>query len=94
MAFLAADAVYAVGDEDDPETRGWPWIRLGYAYDWENPRNLVGLSEFVRASIPTATAEKPSSFLSGRSKRRPRTEQVLRREELTAAVIESRPGGL
>lgn len=42
-----AEAVYAVGDEDDPETWGWPWTRLGYTYDWGNPRNPVGLSEFV-----------------------------------------------
>ena len=25
----------------------YPWTRLGYTYDWGNPRNLVGLSEFV-----------------------------------------------
>ncbi len=25
----------------------YPWTRLGYTYDWGNPRNPVGLSEFV-----------------------------------------------
>ena len=33
--------------EDDPGTWGYPWTRLGYSYDWGNPRNRVGLSEFV-----------------------------------------------
>lgn len=26
---------------------GYPWTRLGYTYDWGNPENEVGLSEFV-----------------------------------------------
>jgi hypothetical protein len=26
---------------------GWPWTQLGYTCDWGNPRNYVGLSEFV-----------------------------------------------
>lgn len=26
---------------------GWPWTQLGYTYDWGNPKNHVGLSEFV-----------------------------------------------
>ena len=26
---------------------GYPWTRLGYTYDWNNPRSEVGLSEFV-----------------------------------------------
>lgn len=26
---------------------GYPWTRLGYTYDWGNPRSEVGLSEFV-----------------------------------------------
>ncbi len=28
---------------------GYPWTRLGYTYDWGNPRNHVGLSEFIIA---------------------------------------------
>ncbi|MDY6988575.1 MAG: hypothetical protein SWQ30_11020 [Thermodesulfobacteriota bacterium] len=32
---------------DDPFFWGWPWTRLGYTYDWGNPDNPVGLSEFV-----------------------------------------------
>jgi len=31
---------------DDP-TKGYPWTRLGYTYDWGNPKSEVGLSEFV-----------------------------------------------
>ena len=26
---------------------GFPWTRLGYTYDWGNPKTTVGLSEFV-----------------------------------------------
>ena len=26
---------------------GYPWTRLGYTYDWGDPKNEVGLSEFV-----------------------------------------------
>lgn len=26
---------------------GYPWTRLGYSYDWGNPKSEVGLSEFV-----------------------------------------------
>lgn len=26
---------------------GFPWTRLGYTYDWGNPQNPIGLSEFV-----------------------------------------------
>jgi hypothetical protein len=26
---------------------GYPWTRLGYTYDWGNPDNEIGLSEFV-----------------------------------------------
>ena len=26
---------------------GYPWTRLGYTYDWGNPNNEVGVSEFV-----------------------------------------------
>jgi hypothetical protein len=26
---------------------GYPWTRLGYTYDWGNPKSEVGLSEFV-----------------------------------------------
>jgi hypothetical protein len=26
---------------------GYPWTRLGYTYDWGNPKSEIGLSEFV-----------------------------------------------
>jgi hypothetical protein len=26
---------------------GYPWTRLGYTYDWGNPKSEVGLSEFI-----------------------------------------------
>ncbi|MBN1938390.1 MAG: hypothetical protein JW843_02310 [Candidatus Aminicenantes bacterium] len=42
-----ADTIYAIGDENDPWSWGWPWTRLGYTYDWGNSIDHVGLSEFV-----------------------------------------------
>ncbi len=45
-----AQTVYVNGpflDVNDPKTWGYPWTRLGYSYDWGNPKNPVGLSEFV-----------------------------------------------
>ncbi len=42
-----AKSIYDVGDPNDPTTWGYPWTRLGYTYDWGNPKNHVGLSEFV-----------------------------------------------
>jgi len=42
-----ADTIYAVGDENNPATWGWPWTRLGYTYDWGDSDDHVGLSEFV-----------------------------------------------
>jgi hypothetical protein len=29
------------------EKNGYPWTRLGYTYDWGDPENEIGLSEFV-----------------------------------------------
>jgi len=34
---------------------GYPWTRLGYTYDWGNPKSEAGLSEFVIR--PGATIE-------------------------------------
>ena len=34
---------------------GYPWTRLGYTYDWGNPRNEIGLSEFVIRAGATVT---------------------------------------
>ncbi|HBA85119.1 MAG TPA: hypothetical protein DCZ95_13600 [Verrucomicrobia bacterium] len=31
----------------DNPTNSWPWTRLGYTYDWGQPSNHVGLSEYV-----------------------------------------------
>lgn len=42
---------------DDP-TKGYPWTRLGYTYDWGNPESEVGLSEFVVAASSTVAVEK------------------------------------
>ncbi|MCB0083878.1 MAG: hypothetical protein KDE47_23220, partial [Caldilineaceae bacterium] len=39
---------------DDP-SKGYPWTRLGYTYDWGNPDGEVGLSEFVVAAGSTVT---------------------------------------
>jgi hypothetical protein len=29
------------------ESQKYPWTRLGYTYDWGNPSNKIGLSEFI-----------------------------------------------
>lgn len=34
-------------DNYDDASKGYPWTRLGYTYDWGNPESEVGLSEFV-----------------------------------------------
>lgn len=33
--------------EGDISQWGWPWTRLGYTYDWGNPDNHAGISEFI-----------------------------------------------
>lgn len=34
---------------------GYPWTQLGYTYDWGNPKNHVGMSEFI---VPAGTVVK------------------------------------
>ena len=42
---------------DDP-SKGYPWTRLGYTFDWGNPKSEIGLSEFVISASSTVTIEK------------------------------------
>lgn len=42
---------------DDP-SKGYPWTRLGYTYDWGNPASEVGLSEFVIAAGSTVAIDQ------------------------------------
>lgn len=42
---------------DDP-SKGYPWTRLGYTYDWGNPESEVGLSEFIVAAKSKVSIEK------------------------------------
>lgn len=42
---------------DDP-SKGYPWSRLGYTYDWGNSDTEVGLSEFVIAAKSKVTIEQ------------------------------------
>lgn len=42
---------------DDP-SKGYPWTRLGYTYDWGNAESEIGLSEFVVAASSTVAVEK------------------------------------
>jgi 5'-nucleotidase len=46
---------------DDP-SKGYPWTRLGYTYDWGNPASEVGLSEFVVAAGSTVAIESVSAL--------------------------------
>lgn len=42
-----AQTIYTTSNPADPKTWGWPWTRLGYTYDWANPFQRFGLSEFI-----------------------------------------------
>jgi len=42
---------------------GYPWTRLGYTYDWGNPDNEIGLSEFVIRSGATVTVKAVTDTL-------------------------------
>lgn len=42
---------------DDP-SKGYPWTRLGYTYDWANPASEVGLSEFVVTAGSTVAIDQ------------------------------------
>jgi hypothetical protein len=42
---------------DDP-SKGYPWTRLGYTYDWGNPESEIGLSEFVVAAGSTVAIQR------------------------------------
>lgn len=42
---------------DDP-SKGYPWTRLGYTYDWGNAESEIGLSEFVIAAGSTVAVEQ------------------------------------
>jgi hypothetical protein len=42
---------------------GYPWTRLGYTYDWGNPKSEVGLSEFVIKAGSTVKVNMVSSTL-------------------------------
>ncbi len=46
-----------IDNYDDP-SKGYPWTRLGYTYDWGNPQSEVGLSEFVIYANSPAKVEK------------------------------------
>jgi len=46
----------------DEPSKGYPWTRLGYTYDWGNPVSEVGLSEFVVAAGSTAAIAQVSTI--------------------------------
>ena len=43
---------------DTTTTSAFPWTRLGYTYDWANPLQNVGLSEFVVDTSSVVTVKK------------------------------------
>lgn len=43
---------------DTSKTSAFPWTRLGYTYDWADPSNEIGLSEFVVDTSSTVTVKK------------------------------------
>lgn len=47
--------------------KGYPWTRLGYTYDWGNPRSEVGASELVirkGATVRVASVSKTQDYCS------------------------------
>lgn len=46
----------------DEPSKGYPWTRLGYTYDWGNPVSEVGLSEFVVAAGSTVAIAQVSTI--------------------------------
>jgi hypothetical protein len=42
--------------------KGYPWTQLGYTYDWGNPRNHIGLSEFVIKANSTVSIKNVSDL--------------------------------
>lgn len=46
----------------DEPSKGYPWTRLGYTYDWGNPESEVGLSEFVVAAGSTVAIAQVSTI--------------------------------
>ena len=54
--------------EMDPEKLPSPWTRLGYTYDWGEPKNHVGLSEFVirkGSNIEVDSISKVNDYCQG-----------------------------
>ncbi len=45
--FINSAQSYYYRSGDDVSQWGSPWTRLGYTYDWGNPDDRVGLSEFI-----------------------------------------------
>jgi len=43
---------------------GYPWTRLGYTYDWGNPKSEIGASEFVIQAGVTVKIHSVSSTVS------------------------------
>jgi len=43
---------------------GYPWTRLGYTYDWGNPKSEIGLSEFVIRAGATVTIHAVSDTVN------------------------------
>lgn len=42
--------------------KSYPWTRLGYTYDWGNPNDEIGLSEFIIRKNAEVAVEKLESF--------------------------------
>ena len=42
---------------------GYPWTRLGYTYDWGNPKSEIGLSEFIIMPDSTVKIQSVSGTL-------------------------------
>lgn len=65
--YLRVDEVYGTWFENNKSTYTgdppFPWTRLGYTYDWGNPKSKVGLSEFGVAAGAEAVVESVTPTL-------------------------------
>jgi hypothetical protein len=78
----------ATGDPTNPANWGYPWTSLGYTYDWGDPNNHVGLSEFVVMLEPHPADASPTECLAGTWYREVKLERAI---GLTSEVVAQYP---
>lgn len=74
-AFLTVNQDYVAWFEQLKQTSygpdGYPWTRLGYTYDWGDPKHEIGLSEFVirkGATVEVRRVVGTRAYFAGRKR--------------------------